>query len=400
MNKNNMIGSIFLVTGTTIGAGMIALPVKTGIYGYGATLFMFIAVWFATLVIAFSMLEANLQQKNGANLITMIRFTLGKPGEIIGWVSSLLFLYCIIAAYLSGLGELTSYSLRYFFDTDIKVSTSILMITSAFSLLIYFGIKASERVNRIFVIIILLTFFVLLFITMPYVEPNNLGITDFKPPALSLPIVFTSFGYLVIIPTLRSYLSSDVRKLKSACIIGSLIPLIMYILWATTVIGIIPTGGEHGIESIVESGDPSTGILQSMTEITNNNQVVLIFKMFFFLAISTSLIGVSLGTFDLLSDGLRVTKNKFSRLVLTLLTFAPPVLIVLMFDKIFFTALGYAAIFSAIIFGIIPAVMPWIGRIKGAKSSYKLPGGNIVFVLIILFSIGVILAELFSIINT
>ncbi len=79
MEKNNLIGSIFLVTGTTVGAGMIALPVTTGTYGFAATLFMFITVWLASLVIAFAMLEANLQHKEGANLITMISPLWGDP---------------------------------------------------------------------------------------------------------------------------------------------------------------------------------------------------------------------------------------------------------------------------------------------------------------------------------
>ncbi len=373
---------------------MIALPVTTGTYGFAATLFMFITVWLASLVIAFAMLEANLQHKEGANLITMISVTLGRPGEIIGWGSCLLFLYCILAAYLSGLGELTGYSLSYILPLDVNKTTSVVVITAIASGLIYSGIRMSENINRVFVMGILLIFISLAFISMPYVEADRLEITTFNPPFLALPVIFASFGYLVIVPTLRSYLHSDVRKIKIACVVGSLIPLIMYILWATIVIGVIPVNGDNGIESILHSGDPSTGILRAMAEFTDNNNVVLIFKAFFFLAIATSLIGVSLGTFDLISDGLQANNIKPGKFTLTLLTFVPPALIVILLDTVFLTALGYAAIFSAVVFGIIPAVLPWAGRNKGIKSSYQLPGGKIAFTLIILFSIAVIVAEL------
>lgn len=399
MEKNNLIGSIFLVTGTTVGAGMIALPVTTGTYGFAATLFMFITVWLASLVIAFAMLEANLQHKEGANLITMISATLGRPGEIIGWGSCLLFLYCILAAYLSGLGELTGYSLSYILPLDVNKTTSVVVITAIASGLIYSGIRMSENINRVFVIGILLIFISLTFISLPYVAADRLEITTFNPPFSSLPVIFASFGYLVIVPTLRSYLHSDVRKIKIACVVGSLIPLIMYILWATIVIGVIPVNGDNGIESILHSGDPSTGILRAMAEFTDNSNVVLIFKAFFFLAIATSLIGVSLGTFDLILDGLQANNIKPGKFTLTLLTFAPPALIVILLDTLFLTALGYAAIFSAVVFGIIPAVLPWAGRNKGIKSSYQLPGGKIVFTLIIIFSIAVIVAELYSMNN-
>ena len=396
MAKNDLLGSIFLVSGTTIGAGMIALPVAAGIYGYGAALFMFISVWFACLVIAFSMLEANLQHKSGANLITMIRHTLGLPGEVIGWVSCLLLLYCLIAAYLSGLGELIRYSLNYFFEVDIQTTTSVLLVTAIFSLLIFLGIRASEHVNRALVLVILLVFLSLVFITVPYVDSTGIQVTDFESPALSLPVIFTSFGYLVIIPSLRTYLSDDVRSLKIACTVGSLIPLLLYVLWTTVVMGVIPVEGANGLGSIRESGDPATGILRALAEVTNNSQVGFIFRLFFFLAIASSLIGVSLGTFDFLADGLRKNNSQYNQLILTALTFAPPLIIVLAFEQAFLCALGYAAIFSAIIFGIMPAVMPWIGRRKGADSHYKLPGGSATFSLIVMFSVTVIIIELIN----
>ena len=42
-------------------------------------------------------------------------------------------------------------------------------------------------------------------------------------------VIINSFGYAIILPSLRSYFKSDVRMLRRAILIGSAIP--HYILW-------------------------------------------------------------------------------------------------------------------------------------------------------------------------
>ena len=93
MKTNRLLGSILLISGTTIGGGMLALPVVTGIYGLDAAVLILFAVWFVNVFIGFALLEANLRLPPGTNLITMARSTLGRPGEYIAWVSCSLFLY-------------------------------------------------------------------------------------------------------------------------------------------------------------------------------------------------------------------------------------------------------------------------------------------------------------------
>jgi tyrosine-specific transport protein len=78
------------------------------------------------------------------------------------------------------------------------------------------------------------------------------------------------------------------------------------------------------------------------------------------------------------------------KVFLCLAVFLPPTFVALSYPHIFLTALSYAGGFScAILFGIFPPVMVWVGRyIKKFHHNPQIPGGKgflatlIIFVLI------------------
>ena len=105
--RNRTFGSTLLVGGTSIGAGMLALPLTTGAGGFfPSSILLFIAFAFM-LMSLFFLLEATLMsEKLNANLITICKERLGSVGEFTAWVSFLMLLYSVAAAYLSGGGSL------------------------------------------------------------------------------------------------------------------------------------------------------------------------------------------------------------------------------------------------------------------------------------------------------
>ena len=80
-----IIGGVLLVAGTTIGAGMLALPVVTGLAGFYPSVALFLAYWLFLTFTAFLMLEVSLWLPPQANLISMARHTLGRWGEAVSW---------------------------------------------------------------------------------------------------------------------------------------------------------------------------------------------------------------------------------------------------------------------------------------------------------------------------
>ena len=55
-----ILGSILLIVGTSIGAGMLALPVATAALGFTGSLIMLFSCWFVMTTSAFLLLEVNL----------------------------------------------------------------------------------------------------------------------------------------------------------------------------------------------------------------------------------------------------------------------------------------------------------------------------------------------------
>lgn len=213
---------------------------------------------------------------------------------------------------------------------------------------------------------------------------------------MSLPIVFTSFGFLIIIPSLRNYLEDNIKKIKIAIIIGSLIPLIIYIVWVTVVMGVIPVLGNNGLQMVLQQVEP----LKSMTNVLSlhaaNASISVFTQLFILFAIASSFVGISLGLYDFLADGLGISKNPLGKLKLLTCTFLPPLIIALTQHRLFLTALGFAGLISTILFGLYPIMLTWSARyVRKLHPQYKISAEKFVFILMAIFCMTIIVIELY-----
>ena len=58
--NSKMIGSVLLIVGTAIGAGMLALPIATAQLGFAGSIILLFVSWFVMTGGAFLLLEVNL----------------------------------------------------------------------------------------------------------------------------------------------------------------------------------------------------------------------------------------------------------------------------------------------------------------------------------------------------
>jgi tyrosine-specific transport protein len=190
-------------------------------------------------------------------------------------------------------------------------------------------------------------------------------------------------------------LNSDVKRLVKAILIGSTIPLLVYILWELVILGIVPLGGEHGLQSILHSSSPEIGCINALEAILKNHFIASLASALVFFVISTSFVGVSLSLFDFIADGLHLSRSHFDRLLIAIVAFTPPYIFTLTSSHAFIAALGYGGIFVAILLILLPVMMVMRGRYaKSENSPLKIPGGLIAMLLAILFSLTVIFAQL------
>lgn len=396
VKKNRVFGGILLVAGTAIGAGMIALPITSGLGGFFPSIVLLLAVWAYMTATAFLFLEATLWLERDVNIVTIAEHTLGMAGKAISWLVYLFLLYCLTTAYLSGCGALFLESMQTLSNLDFPRWVGPIPFLLLFGFCVYIGTKPVDYINRAFMLGLIFTFVVLTSIAFPHVKVDHLS--DYSWPLIwpSMAVIVVSFGYHIIIPSLSYYLGYRVSLLKKTLFWGGIIPLVVYIIWEVIALGVIPKTGPHSFLTLSQSPKAQT-LFISILDSNIHSSASEIMRFFSYFAILTSFLGVSLSLSDFLADGFRIKKNAKGRFFITLLTFLPPLFFSLVFPSAFIGALKYGAIFIAILLGILPAAIVWAGRYRLKKESkFKVFGGKPLLILIILISLAVIVLEVWD----
>ncbi len=397
MKTNRFLGSILMIAGTSIGAGMLALPVSTATYGFTPSIILFVMCWLCMTITGLLLLEVNLWLKPGANIVSMATQTLGMGGKITAWVTYLLLFYSLMAAYVSGMGNLVNTTVNTHFHLQISTGTGSLFLILLVGAAIYIGMSTVDYLNRFFLFGKLVTYVVVVIAIFPFIDMPQLTQISFSHAWLALPIVITSFGFQNVLPGLRVYLDDDVKKLRSAVLIGSTIPLIIYIIWEFVIIGVVPVNGAEGLLQVLASGQPATGLAASLDHILHNGWISNLFKVFTLCAIVTSFIGVSFSLFDFLIDSFAIKKDPKGRMFALVLTFVPPLIFAFTYPDGFILALGYAGIFTAILLCILPVLMVWSGRyVKKIATGYRAGINRFVLALIVIFSCVIMYSQIIA----
>lgn len=393
MSNLRVWGGVMLVSGTTIGAAMLALPVVTGFAGFVPSLALFVLFWFYMTFTAFLLLEVNLWMGAHTNIITMAKQTLGKSGRFVSWIIYLFLLYTLTTAYMAGSGPIFIDFVHTLTGWQLPIWAGPLPLLIIFGYFVYKGAHFVDYANRVLMTALAVTFLGMIIFLSPHVIPVQLERTDWPAILIAVSVVSTSFGFHIIIPTLTDYLERDVAKIRKVIWIGSAIPLVVYIIWELITLGIIPLFGKAGLAQGYQEGLDGATLLALYLQKTEISQIAAFFSLF---AIVTSFLGVSLSLRDFLADGLKIKKDTKGRIILYLLTFGPPLLLTLTDPRAFLNALEYAGAFGVVtLLGILPVLMVWSGRYRQHRvAMYKVGGGKIALVLALVLSISVIALEI------
>ncbi len=384
---SKILGGTLLIVGTSLGAGMLALPVVTSAGGYFHSLWLFFGIWLTTMFAAFLMLEVNLWLPERSNLISMARSTLGFPGQVITWLTYLLLLFSLLAAYIAGGSDLL-HSIFSTFNIHTPHWFDAVLFTVILGAIIFKGIAIVDWTNRGLMSIKMIAYVVLIALIVPHIHLDNLETGHFWLLSSAVMVVITSFGYSVIIPSLRTYFNSNVNALRIAIALGSLTSLICYLAWDLVVQGSILSTGSNGLIHMAVSGHATNDLATALSTRLNSNAISKAAHIFTSICITTSFLGVGLCMSDFLSDGMRIKKEGKNRWIVMLGAFGPPLAIILFYPAGFIVGLRYAGLFCVILLLLMPALMAWSGRyIKKTASGYRVWGGRPVLFLSIIISI-------------
>lgn len=386
------IGSIMIVIGTAIGAGMLALPMVSAAMGFHFAAILVLAIWVLTTTTAFLLLEVNLAFKPYRNnFSTMARATLGKSGEIIVWIAYLLLFYALTAAYIAGNASLLTNLFSSWFLWHIPNWISALLFILVLGGAVFWSTATVDYLNRGLLSVKGILLIATLLLLMPHIDFKMVS-SHFaiKYAWVAAPIFLCSFGFHNVIPTISNYQEQNPKNLRAIIFIGSTTTLIIYLLWLLTTLGIVPLEGNNSFLDLTSNNGSVGEFINIISVIIHNRWIALGIEGFANIAMTTSFLGVSLGLFDFLADGFKCKNTRLGRSQTSLLTFIPPLVFVLFFPQGFILALGYASIFVAIIVIVLPALMAYkLRKSKQLVSPYRVKLANVF--LFVICGVGILL---------
>jgi len=349
------LGGALIVSGTTIGAGMLATPLVTAAGGFIPGTLLYLMCWVTMVGMGLIMLEVHLWVGRGTNLISMSRSLLGPLGM---WITSLLYIflfYSLCVAYVSAGADIMAW-----LYPKVHQVLGALIFTAVLSPFLLSGIAASDRLNRILMILLVGSYGILIALGLPKVRFTLLERTSWSASIYALPVLFTAFSFQGTVPSLCDYLGGDVRATRQAIVWGTLLTLLVYVLWQLVVLGIVSAEGSGGLLEALHSGKTAIWALQHNLE---RSALTWAAELFAFAAITTSYIGVNIGLIDFVSDGLKLPKRGKGLVTIAGTVFIPPLILTWIYPNIFIKALNLAGgIGCLLLLGILPLIMLVVGK--------------------------------------
>lgn len=392
----NLIGGILLIVGTSIGGGMLALPmaVAAGSYAHASGLFLF--VWVLMTISALFILEVNLWFPEGSNLISMARNSLGRFASAVTWLVYLVLYYTLLSAYTAGGADIVS-QLSHYVGVPPHSILNRIIFSIIMAFILYFGVVVVDHVNRVLMYFKLVMYVVLVAALFPKIKALYLWEGHFWQIKSAVMVVVTSFGYGAIIPTLRSYFKGDVKQLRLAIIIGSFIPLVCYLLW-----NLVVRGSMSGSQLLIWSHQDRalTQMTESLANLASSHWLSTATQLFTTLCVSTSFLGVALGLTDFVADGLKVKKQGWALWLVLALTVLPPLIAVIIDPAIFIPALVFAGLLCIYLLMFLPSLMTYMGRYhhQGMAKGYRVFGGKLLVSTVLVISVGLMIYAVVEII--
>lgn len=402
MNTSKFIGSTMILLGTTVGAGMLALPTVCAAAGFPLAIALIIFTWALATITGIMVIEINLAfATHACSFNTMAEQILGVFGKIITWISYLFLLYVITVAYITGESDTVTTTLKLMLDIELPGWSIATLFTFILGMAVFWSTESVDYFNRGLMSLKGFLLITTLALIMPHVDISKLMMTQNTATAkylwIAAPTFLTAFGYQFVIPSLRIYIGEKPKQLMWIVILGTTLSLIFYMLWLATTLGTIPLTGNNSFNSWVQSHGSVGELTRIMTTIINNKWVTSSVYGFANIAMTTSFLGVGLGLFDFLADGFKRSNTRFGRFQTASLTFIPPLLFALIYPKGFEKAVNCAALFLAVLTIILPTLMIYyLRKNPKLKSSYRMFGGNLLFAVVFIIGIALVVLSIMT----
>jgi len=329
----NLLKALSILLGTVIGAGIFGIPYVIEKSGIIPGFFYFLILGGAVLLIHLFFGEVMLRTKEKMRLPGLSQKYLGDWGKIFVMISVIIGITGALLAYLILGGEFLQILFSSFNLSQTQLTLIFGLILSYF---IFQGIKLIAPVELLTNLLFFLVVAVILFFCLPKFDISRISIFNVSNVFLPFGVILFSLIGWSAIPEVLDFLKFSQKKnqLKKVIILGTIIVVPFYLIFATVVIGV--TG-----ENI--SQDTLFGLLPAL-----GPKIIIFGVLAALITLADSFLVLGLYLRNTFIYDLKLSKNLAALITCTL-----PLFLFLVGFRSFITTLGFVGTVVGVIEGII-----------------------------------------------
>lgn len=331
----SVVDAAALVAGTTVGAGVLAIPQVTEPAGFAAAAPALVLAWLFSAASGLLLAEASLSflcstGRGGGSLLSLTRSYLGEAAAGLAAFCYVFLHLALLVAYIAKGGALvagvleTSSSSAFSFPSD-SLPQLLLLPLSAVAFTAVLGSacyllppRRLDEANSVLVAGVVASFAALVAVALTTTNSSSssssasvsasvldlgaLSRADWAQLPPAVPVLALAFVFQNVVSVVVSSLEGDSGKVRTAILLGTLAPLLMFLSWDAVSLG--SAAGASFSSSPTAAADPVAALSASSPLA---GPLVATFSL---LALVTSFFGFVLGLTDFLADALPTTKSR------------------------------------------------------------------------------------------
>jgi tyrosine-specific transport protein len=254
------------------------------------------------------------------------------------------------------------------------------VIVGVMALILMGNLRWVDHHNRLLFLGMLAAMMALIIGLGSYLMPKDIivieaGEVGFSAWQIAIPVIFTSFGYHIIQNTMVIYCDYNPVALKKAFFWGSLIPLVVYVVWVVVTLLILYLRAPEFYHTLLTQKAELGQLIEALSHAVGCSWLQPVSWVVALLAILTSAIGVGLAVVSFWEQHLPA--KIAGRPLVLVLVLLPPLLVGIWTPSVFIRALSFAGLILTIIAIFLPLYLlrmsdkVLLGKVFYPLTSYK-----------------------------
>lgn len=235
-HKTNLFTAASILIGTVVGAGFLGIPYVISKSGFLIGVFYLIFLGLIIMFLNLALGEISLRTKGDHQLTGYASIYLGKIGRRFMLFSQLFGIYFALLAYIIGISASVNFIFNYGNLNFVPLIGIVVWLI--FSFLVSLKINSIIKWIGVGALTALVLILAIAFIHFPNVDYSNLQTIDLKNIFIPFGVILFSYLGFSATPEIERYLHGKEKLMKKTLIIGTLVPIVVYLLFAGIVVGV------------------------------------------------------------------------------------------------------------------------------------------------------------------